>query len=106
MSSARQDKNWSPLSQRRRRQEAAGEPAGDSIDDEGDFDDEEYFDDEGDSGEEEYFDDEEDSDDEEDFDDGEDIDDEEGFDDEEDREEAGFFRRILDRISSWLSGES
>ena len=86
--------------------EAAGEPAGDSIDDEGDFDDEEYFDDEGDSGEEEYFDDEEDSDDEEDFDDGEDIDDEEGFDDEEDQEEAGFFRRILDRISSWLSGES
>ena len=105
--------------------EAAEEPAGDSIDDEsqaaesdensyvdedsydgadsgeeeyfddeGDFDDEEYFDDEGDSGEEEYFD------------DGEDIDDEEDSDDEEDQEEAGFFRRILDRISSWLSGES
>ena len=76
------------------------------FDDEGDFDDEEYFDDEGDSGEEEYFDDEEDSDDEEDFDDGEDIDVEEDSDDEEDQEEAGFFRRILDRISSWLSGES
>ena len=76
------------------------------FDDEGDFDEDEYFDDEGDSGEEEYFDDEEDSDDEEDFDDGKDIDDEENFDDEEDQEEAGFFRRILDRISSWLSGES
>lgn len=74
--------------------ESAEEPADDSIDDESqaaESDENSYVDEESDHGEAS---------------DDEEYSDEEDSDDEDAREEAGFFRRILDRISSWLSGDS